>query len=153
MLVAQQPTLPVYVPLDFLETTVRSALTAVSLTRASMVATVQTMAWLSFVLVHMATVVSLVMTPPASPLVLAGPVPMKELVLVNLMEPSGAFARNGLQVPHVPCITGQKPDPSQSVLGHWTTECLLSLHNTTPSPLMPFTSCCDHLRETCSRSP
>lgn len=41
---AQQPFLPAYVPLDFPETSVRSALTAANLTLASTVATVQTMA-------------------------------------------------------------------------------------------------------------
>lgn len=149
---AQQPFLPAYVPLDFPETSVRSALTAASLTLASTVATVQTMAWLSHVSVHTASLVSLVMTPPASLPAPGGPVPTRAPVLVNLMEPSGAFARNGLQVPHAPCSTDQETDPSRLLPSLWT-ECLLWLHSTTPSPLMPSTNCWDHLREICSRSP
>ncbi len=124
MPMAQQLTLPVYVPLDFLETSVRSALTAASLTPASTVVTVQTMAWPSHVSVHTASLVSLVTTPPASHPAPAGPAPTRARVLVNLMEPSGASARNGLQVPHVPCSTGRKPGPSRLAPGLWTTECL-----------------------------
>lgn len=124
MPMAHQLTLPVCVPLDFLETFVRSALTAVSLTPASMVATVQATAWPSHASVRTASVVSLVMTPTASHPAPEGHVPTGARVLVNLMEPSGAFARNGLQVPHVPCSTGQRPGPSQSAPGLWITGCL-----------------------------
>ncbi len=49
MLMAQQLTLPACVPLDFLETSVKSALTAASLTPASTEATVQTTAWPSHI--------------------------------------------------------------------------------------------------------
>lgn len=125
MLMAQQVSLPVCVPTDFLETFVRSALTAVSRTPASTVETVQTTAWPLRATVHPALLVSLVMTPAASQRVLAGPAPTRACVLVNQMEPSAVFARNGLQVPHVLCSTDQKQGPNQSAPGPWTTGCLL----------------------------
>lgn len=123
MSMAQRAPLPVYVPLDFLETCVRSALTAASLTPASTVATAQTTAWPSHASVRSASLVSLVMTPPASHPAPAGPAPTGARVLVNRMEPSGVFARNGLQVPRVPCSTGRRPGPSRSAPGPLTTEC------------------------------
>lgn len=124
MSMAHQLTLPAYVPLDFMETFVRSALTAVSLTPASTVATVQATAWPSHASARTASLVSLVMTPPASHPAPESHVPTGAHVLVNLMEPSSAFARNGLPVLHVPCSTGQRPGPSRSAPGLWITECL-----------------------------
>lgn len=109
---AQQPPLPAYAPLDFPATSVRSVLTAASLTPASMVATVQTTAWPSRVSVRTASLVSLVMTPPRSHPAPASLVPMGARVLVNLMEHSGAFARNGLLDQHVRCRTDLRPGQS-----------------------------------------
>lgn len=124
MRMAQRRTLHVCVRLDFLDTSARSPLTAASLTPASTLATAQTTAWPSHASVRTASPVSLVMTPAASRPAPAGPAPTRACVLVSLMEPSGAFAKSGLQVPHVPCSTGPKPGPSRSVPGRWTTECL-----------------------------
>lgn len=115
---------PVYAPLDFMETFVRSALTAVSPTPASTVATVQATAWPSRASVRRASLVSLVMTPPASHPAPENHVAAGAHVSVSLMEPSSAFARNGLLVLHVPCSTGQRPGPSQSTPSLWITECL-----------------------------
>lgn len=124
MLMAHQRTPPVYAPLDFMETFVRSALTAVNPTPASTVATVQATAWPSRASVHRASLVSLVMTPPASHPALENHVATGAHASASLMEPSSAFARNGLLVLHVPCSTGQGPGPSHLMPSLWITECL-----------------------------
>lgn len=153
MRMAQQPPPLAYALLDFPATSVRSVLTAASLTPASMVATVQTTVWPSRASVRTASPASPVMTPPRSRPAPASPVPTGARVLVNLMEHSGAFARNGLLVQHVPCRTDLRPGPSWWVPGLWPTECSLWLHNITPFRLTLSTSSSDPLREICSRLP
>lgn len=117
----QQSPLPVYVPPDFRGTFVRSVLTTASLTPASTGATVQTTAWPSHVSVRTASPVLLVTTLPASRPAPAGPVPTGARVSVSPMEPSGVFARNGLQVPRVHCSTDPRPGRSPSAPGPRTT--------------------------------
>lgn len=103
MHMVRQFTHPVCVRLDFLETFVRSPLTAVSLTPALTAGTVRVTAWPSRASVHTVSVVLRVTTPPASHPALEGRAATGERVSVNLMELSGAFARNGSRVPRVPC--------------------------------------------------
>lgn len=118
MPMAHRLSLPACVPLDFLETFVRSPVTAVSRTPASTVGTARAAAWPSHANVSTDSPVSRATIPPASHPVLGRHAATGAHVLVSLTELSVASAQGGSKGPRVLCIRGQRSAP-----GQWIMEC------------------------------